>query len=153
MLDPALGHVDARTEVLLLLAARAQHVEEVIAPALAAGRDVVCDRFSGSTLAYQGYGRGLDPAELERLSEWASGGVRPDLVVLLQVAPEVARRRRQGRGADDRVEGEGTAFFERVERGFADLARSDPARWRVVDGSGPVEEVAVRVLKAAGFPK
>jgi dTMP kinase len=153
VLDPSLPNLDARAEVLLLLAARAQHVEEVIAPALAAGRDVVCDRFSGSTVAYQGYGRGLDPAGLERLSDWASGGVRPDRVVLLQVARDVARGRRQARGAGDRLEGEGADFFERVERGFADLARSDPARWRVVDGSGPVEEVAVRVLKAARFPK
>jgi dTMP kinase len=136
-----------------MLAARAQHVAEVIIPALEAGRDVVCDRFSGSTVAYQGYGRGLDAGELDRLSAWASEGLRPDRIVLLQVAPEVARSRRQARGGEDRLEGEGAGFFERVGRGFADLARADPARWRVVDGSGSIEQVAVRVREAARFPK
>ncbi len=136
-----------------MLAARAQHVAEVIVPALDAGRDVVCDRFSGSTVAYQGYGRGLDPEELARLSDWASEGLRPDRVVFLRVAPDVAWSRRRTRGGEDRLEGEGAEFFERVERGFADLARADPARWRVVDGSGPIEQVAVRVRRAAGFPK
>jgi dTMP kinase len=136
-----------------MLAARAQHVAEEIIPALEAGRDVVCDRFSGSTVAYQGYGRGLDAGELDRLSAWASEGLRPDRIVLLQVTPEVARNRRQARGGEDRLEGEGAGFFERVERGFADMARADPARWRVVDGSGSVEQVAVRVLEAARFPK
>jgi dTMP kinase len=136
-----------------MLAARAQHVAEEIIPALEAGRDVVCDRFSGSTVAYQGYGRGLDAGELDRLSAWASEGLRPDRIVLLQVTPEVARNRRQARGGEDRLEGEGAGFFERVERGFADMARADPARWRVVDGSGSVEQVAVRVREAARFPK
>jgi len=136
-----------------MLAARAQHAAEVITPALDAGRDVVCDRFSGSTVAYQGYGRGLDPDELVMLSDWAAEGLRPDRIVLLQVTPEVARSRRRARGGEDRLEGEGAEFFERVERGFADLARADAARWRVVDGSGTVQEVAVRVRVAADFPK
>jgi dTMP kinase len=136
-----------------MLAARAQHVAEVIIPALETGRDVVCDRFSGSTVAYQGYGRGLDAGELDRLSAWASEGLRPDRIVLLQVAPEVARSRRRARGGEDRLEGEGAGFFERVEQGFADMARADPARWRVVDGSGSVEQVAVCVREAARFPK
>ena len=132
-----------------MLAARAQHVEEVIAPALAAGRDVVCDRFSGSTLAYQGYGRGLDPGELARLSSWASGGLEPDRVVLLVVDPAVARARRAGRGGEDRMEGEGDGFFARIDAGFAALAAADPQRWRTVDGAGAVEHVAARVLAAA----
>jgi dTMP kinase len=153
VLDPSLPDLNVRAEVLLMLAARAQHVAEVIGPALDAGRDVVCDRFSGSTVAYQGYGRGLDPEELARLSDWASEGLRPDRVVLLQVTPDVAWSRRRTRGGEDRLEGEGTEFFQRVERGFVDLARADPARWRVVDGSGSVDQVAVRVRRAAGFPK
>jgi dTMP kinase len=153
VLDPSLPNLSVRAEVLLMLAARAQHAAEVIVPALDAGRDVVCDRFSGSTVAYQGYGRGLDPEELIRLSDWASGGLCPDRIVLLQVTPELARSRRQARGGEDRLEGEGAEFFERVERGFAALARADPARWRVVDGSGAVEEVAARVRFAADFPK
>ncbi len=145
VLDPSLPNLVVRAEVLLMLAARAQHVAEVIVPALEAGRTVVCDRFSGSTLAYQGYGRGLDPEELARMSYSASGKLGPDRVVLLQVTPDVAWSRRRARAGEDRLEGEGAEFFERVERGFADLARADPARWRVVDGSGPIEQVSVRV--------
>jgi dTMP kinase len=153
VLDPSLPNLSVRAEVLLMLAARAQHAAEVIAPTLDAGQDVICDRFSGSTVAYQGYGRGLDPEELVRLSDWAAEGLRPDRIVLLQVTSEVASGRRRTRGGEDRLEGEGAEFFERVERGFADLARADPARWRVVDGYGTIDEVAVRVRIAADFPK
>ena len=134
-----------------MLAARAQHVAEVIAPALAAGRDVVCDRFSGSTIAYQGYGRGLDPEELACLSGWAAAGIEPDVVVLLAVDAAEASRRRVGRGGgSDRIEGEHNDFFGQVEAGFAALAAQDSARWRVVNGAGTVDEVAARVLAAVG---
>jgi dTMP kinase len=149
-LDPALTNVDRRTETLLLLAARAQHVAEVIRPALEAGRDVVCDRYAGSTLAYQGFGRGLAIERLAELSGWASDGLRPDRVVLLRVPREVARQRLARRGAEDRMEQAGEAFFDRVAAGFDQLAAADPA-WRVVDGVGTVdEEVAERVSAAAG---
>jgi dTMP kinase len=151
VLDPAETGLDARTEVLLMLAARAQHVAEVIAPALAAGRDVVCDRFSASTVAYQGYGRGLDPPELAQMSEWASDGLQPDRVVLLRVDQQTARSRLARRGGRDRLEIEDPAFFSRVERGFEALAAADPERWRIVDGSGQVEDVAALVLLASGF--
>jgi dTMP kinase len=124
-------------------------VEEVIVPALAAGRDVVCDRFSGSTLAYQGYGRGLDVSELARMSSWASGGVEPDRVVLILVDASVARDRRAARAEEDRMEAQADDFFSRVEAGYEKLAAADPDRWRVVDGSGTVDEVAVRVAEAA----
>lgn len=134
-----------------MLAARAQHVEEVIEPALAAGQDVVCDRFAGSTVAYQGYGRGLDPADLARLSAWAAGDLVADVVVLLKVGPDVAASRLAARGPTDRMEGSGGDFFARVEAGFDALAGADPERWRVVDGSGPVAEVAARVRVAAGL--
>jgi len=149
ILDPSLPSISDRAETLLLLAARAQHVAEVIEPALASGRDVVCDRFSGSTLAYQGYGRGLDPVELAGLSIWASAGVEPDLVILLNVGAEEASQRRSDRGGHDRIEGEGAAFFTRVAEGFAALAVADPALWRVVDGSGSVDVVAARVAAVA----
>jgi dTMP kinase len=148
LLDPDLPAVGPRTETMLMLAARAQHVHEVIEPALAAGRDVVCDRFSGSTIAYQGYGRGLPISDLETMSAWAAGGIAPDLVILLRVAPEVALGRRQARGAGDRFEGEAASFFARIEAGFAALASADPQRWVVIDGSGPVQEVAARVASA-----
>jgi dTMP kinase len=148
LLDPASSDVSVRSEVLLMLAARAQHVEEVVAPALAAGRDVVCDRFSGSTLAYQGYGRGLDVEELAGLSRWASGGLEPDVVVLLQVGSAETRKRTQVRAVMDRIEREGDDFFARVMAGYSALAGADASRWTVVDGSGSVEEVAARVQAA-----
>ena len=148
LLDPSLPAVVGRAETLLMLAARAQHVEEVIRPALAAGRDVVCDRFSGSTIAYQGYGRGLDPAELASLSSWAAAGLEPDLVLLLQVDASTARARAGARSGPDRIEAEPAAFFDRIDAGFATLAAADPTRWRVVDGSGTVDEVADRVAAA-----
>ncbi len=123
---------------------------EVIGPALEAGRDVVCDRFSGSTLAYQGYGRGLDPAELARLSAWATNGVEPDRVILLQVSPSLAvGRHRASARLPDRMEAESTEFFSRVQAGYAALAAADPVRWRVVDGSGTIVEVAGRVAAAS----
>jgi dTMP kinase len=150
LLDPALPALDRRAETLLLLAARAQHVGEVLAPALATGRDVVCDRFSGSTIAYQGYGRGLDPEEIARLSLWASAGVEADRVVLLRTsAAVVADRLARRGGSPDRLEGEGATFFAKVDAGYAALAAADPIRWRVVDGSGTVDEVAARVAEAA----
>jgi dTMP kinase len=125
-------------------------VATVIEPALSSGQDVVCDRFDGSTLAYQGYGRGLDPAQLARLTRWASTGVTPDLVILLKLDASTAALRRAARGVDDRMEGEGAEFFARVEAGFDALAAGDPGRWRVVDASGTVEEVATRVSEVVG---
>jgi dTMP kinase len=131
-----------------MLAARAQHVSEIIKPALSAGRDVVCDRFAGSTIAYQGYGRGLDPVELERMSAWAAGGLEPDVVVLLYVDAATAAARRQRRGLQDRIESEGDGFFDRVAAGFSAMAGAHPTRWQVVDGTGSVEQVAARVAAA-----
>lgn len=148
LLDPVLPAPSVRTEVLLLLAARAQHVAEVIEPALAAGRDVVCDRFTGSTVAYQGFGRGLDPGELIELSAWAAAGREPDVVILLSVDQKEAAARLVGRGRPDRIEGEGAAFFEKVAEGFRAQAAADPERWRTVDGNGGVDEVAARVRAA-----
>ena len=99
LVDPAHTALDDRAEALLYAADKAQHVHEVIGPALSQGRDVVCDRFSASTVAYQGYGRGLDPADLARLSSWASDGLEPDVVILLTVPPQEAVRRRVSRRA------------------------------------------------------
>ena len=137
----------ARAETLLMLAARAQHVAEVIEPALACGQDVVCDRYSGSTLAYQGYGRGLDLRQLRQLDRWASGGRGPDLVILLDLPVELARRRREGT-TPDRIEGEGDEFLARVQAGFRALAAASPERWKVVDASGGVAEVEAAVRAA-----
>ena len=145
LLDPDVAGLDARAEALLMAAARAQHVAEVVAPALAAGRDVVTDRFSHSSLAYQGYGRGLALEEVRRLSDWATAGLWPDVVVLLDLAPEEAEARR---GRPDRFEAESSEFHRRVEAGFRRLASADPQRWRVVDASGTVDDVAARVWDA-----
>ncbi len=144
LLDPALPPLADRAEALLVLAARAQHVEELIRPALAAGHDVVCDRFAGSTLAYQGRGRLLGFEPLAAMSLWAAGGLTPDRVVLLSVPADVAASRRGRRGTVDRMEGQTDAFFARVEDGFQALAAADPT-WRVVDGTGEVDEVAARI--------
>jgi dTMP kinase len=145
VLDPGVKGVDARAEALLMAADRAQHVAEVVLPALRAGHTVVSDRFSGSTLAYQGYGRGLRVDELEGISAWAAGGVEPDVFVLLDVPPEEARRRASGES--DRMEAEDRAFHDRVASGYRALATARPSRWVVVDGRGSIEEVAGRVAK------
>jgi len=137
----------AKAEALVMLAARAQHLAEVIEPALARGDDVVCDRYSGSTLAYQGYGRGLKVTELAQVDRWATGGRAPDRVVLLDLPVEVAAERRRG-GSTDVIERAGEAFLQRVRAGYLLLAESDPERWAVVDGSGTVEQVSAAVREA-----
>lgn len=145
LLDPGLADLDARAEALLMAADRAQHVAEVISPALESGRHVVSDRFSHSSLAYQGCGRGLPLDELSRLSAWACGGLWPDLVVLIDVAERTALER--GRGSD-RFGREDPGFHQRVADCYRQLAAQEPDRWRVVDGTGEVEEVADRVWSA-----
>ncbi len=141
LLDPDRPTVAGRTEALLMAADRAQHVAEVVRPALDEGTWVVTDRFSASTLAYQGYGRGLDLAGLGLLIEWATGGLVPDLTVLVEVDPVVARARRRG-SVEDRMELEGDGFGQRVADGYRCLAELAGSGWLVVDGSGTVEEVA-----------
>ncbi|MGH9082609.1 MAG: dTMP kinase [Acidimicrobiales bacterium] len=147
LLDPARPAPTARAEALLMAADRAQHVEEVVRPALERGDWVVTDRFSGSTMAYQGWGRGLATVPLRQLVEWAAGDVEPDLSVLVDVEPELARQRLGG-SAPDRLEGQDPDFFGRVRRGYLDLAGAEPDRWVLVDGSGPVDQVASEVAAA-----
>lgn len=147
VLDPVVGTVlDVRAEALLMAADRAQHVAEVIRPALARGDDVVSDRFTGSTLAYQGYARGLPVDELVWLSAWATAGLEPDIVILLDVPAEVAVTRMKRE--PDRMEAAGDEFHRRVAEGYRLLAAADPRRWRVVEGSGSVQEVEALVMKA-----
>ena len=121
-------------ELLVMAADRAQHVAEVLRPTLAAGRDVVCDRFNASTLAYQGYGRGLDLAVVRRVVDAAADGLEADLTILLDCPPQLALERRATRASDDRFESADAAFAERVRDGFLALAGESP-RWRVVDAS------------------
>ncbi len=145
VLDPALT-VSPRTEALLMAAARAQHVAQVIEPALAAGRSVVTDRFTASSLAYQGVGRGLDLAEVAALSAFATAGLQPDLVVLLELPLDVAAARLGA--TPDRLEREGAPFHARVAAGFRQLAAADPQRWVVDPATGSIDEVAARVWAA-----
>lgn len=146
LLDPATRALDARAEALLMAADRAQHVAEVVRPSLAAGRHVVTDRFAASSVAYQGYGRGLPIEEVRSLSEWATGGLWPDLTILLDVPHDVAVARLAREL--DRFEREDGAFHARVLGGFRAMAAADPDHWVVLDGTGSVDAIAARVRDA-----
>jgi dTMP kinase len=141
--------IDPRADALLFNAARAQLVAEVISPALDRGAVVLCARFADSTLAYQGYGAGRPLDELRSIAAIATGGLTPDLTILLDVPPEVGLGRKTG---DDRNRFEATfdlAFHRRVREGFLALAGAEPDRWRVVDATRPVDAVFADVLAAA----
>ena len=143
-----------RTELLLFCAARAELVERVIKPALAAGRDVVCDRFVDSTVAYQGGARGIDPALVAALNEAAVDGCMPERTVLLRVDVGSAAGRTEERGgprASDRFEREGPVFQERIAAAFDRIAAAEPGRIAVVDAVGSVGEVQERVRAAVGL--
>jgi dTMP kinase len=144
VLDPDQGRVAPLTEALLMAADRAQHVIDVVRPALERGTWVVTDRYSASTLAYQGYGRGLDLGDLTRLMEWATAGLAPDLYVLVEVDLAVGRARRRG-STNDRMERQDEGFRQRVADGYRHLADRQDTPWLVVDGTGPVEAVATAV--------
>ncbi len=145
VLDPAHGELTDRAEALLYAADRAQHAAEVVRPALASGRHVVSDRSAWSSVAYQGYGRGMGADEVRRLSDWALEGCWPDLVVLLDIDPAVAARRRLR--DPDRLEQVDRAFSERVRSGYLELAAGGP-EWVVVDASLDEDTVAGRVRAA-----
>jgi dTMP kinase len=136
--------LDPRAEALLVAADRAQHVAEVVRPALQAGAHVVSDRFVPSSLAYQGVARGLGVDEVWRLSEWATAGVEPDLVVVLDVREDALHTRRGW--PSDRFEREGSAFRQRVLTAYRELARRHG--WVLVDGGGTIEDVTDRVWRA-----
>jgi dTMP kinase len=146
LLDPATAGLDPRSEALLMAADRAQHLAEIVRPALESGRHVVTDRSAYSSLAYQGYGRELPLDDVRHLSDWASAGVWPDLVVLLEVAPGVAADR-LGSGLD-RMEQLGDDFHRRVADGFRAMAGAEPDRWVTVDGTHTVEQVGAAVRAA-----
>jgi len=142
-----------RAELLLFLASRAQHVERLIRPALSDGKWVLCDRFDDSTLAYQGYGRGLDLSLLQAMNSFATAGLKPDLTVLLDVSPETSRQRllmrhAQTSGTPDRIEREPDAFHVRLRNGFLDLARQNPDRFLVMNADREVSRVAQDIREA-----
>jgi dTMP kinase len=139
--DPGL-HIGARAEALLYAAARAQLIEEAIAPLLAAGRWVLLDRFVDSSLAYQGGGRGLGVDEVRAINEFATGGLRPDRTLLLDLDPQLGRSRSRAREEPiDRLEAERDAFFEASRATYLDLAHQDPDRIRQLDAHGSADEV------------
>lgn len=143
-----------RTELLLYLAARAQHVAEVIKPALAAGRIVLCDRFVDSTLVYQGIVRGLDLCRIKELNEFASEELMPALTLLLDADPALLEERRRERGVTDRFEQEGLSFQKKLREGFLFLAEKEPERIKKVAALQAPEQVQVEIrcrLKEAGI--
>lgn len=155
LLTPRETDVTAETELLLMLAARATFVREVVEPALSAGRVVLADRFDFSTFAYQGHGRGLDLEAVRRLNAFATGGLRPDLTVVLDLSVDegAARQARQG-GVPDRIEGAGRAFLERVGEGYRTLAAADD-RACIVDARADADTVhrRLRALLGSTFPE
>ncbi len=132
-------------ELLLILAARAQLLAEVVRPALERGEIVICDRYSDSTLAYQGYGRRLNLEAVEAANELATGGLCPDLSVLLELPVEVGLARKAGESEWDSIGQESQAFHERVHAGFRELVAREPGRWLIVDATLPPEEVGKRI--------
>ena len=153
LLDPANSAIQPRTELLLYFASRAQNVDEVIRPALDAGSVVLCDRFTDSTLAYQGYGRGLDTDTVVALDRIACGGLRPHATILIDIDLETslsrARRRNERIGQDEsRIDDEHGSFHERVRKGYLALAQQEPARFIVIDGRAPIDAVATRIAEA-----
>lgn len=155
LLSSANTQITSQAELFLYLADRAQHIAEVVRPAVEAGKAVLCDRFADSTVAYQGYGRGLDPKLLHTLNEVAVNGCWPDLTVLLDIDPEtglrraVSRNMRQGTCASEgRFEAESLDFHTRVREGYLTWAAINKDRIKIVDATGTVEEVFAKILAA-----
>lgn len=145
LLSPEYGEMSPRTEALLYIAARAQIVHEVIRPTIAQGTIVLCDRFGDSTLAYQGYGHGQDVDELRTIINFATGGLRPDLTLYLDVDVSTGLQRKQP-NLWDRVEAYDIAFHENVRAGYRALIAADPERWAVIDGEESIEVIHQQVL-------
>ncbi|WP_417234962.1 dTMP kinase [Arthrobacter sp.] len=157
VLDHGHGEVDARTEALLFAAARAAHVEQLILPALARGATVICDRYIDSSVAYQGVGRGLGTEQVLAVNRWATGGLRPDPPILLDVDPRAGRdRRTQGDATEDRLESEPDSFHARIRQAFLDRAGNDDGAYLVLDASLAVEDLAGQIcaaVDALGHPE
>ncbi len=134
-----------RTEILLFLSARAQLVEELVLPSLADGKIVICDRYGDSTLAYQGYGHGLDLEKLRMMLEFATDGLKPDLTILLDVDVLVGLKRKKAKDEWNRLDAYEISFHERVREGYHRLAEQDKKRWRIVDASQSPEIVQEQI--------
>ena len=146
MIDAANTMLSPRAEALLMAADRAQHLDELVTPALQRGQHVVSDRSAYSSLAYQGYGRQLDLAMLKQFNSWAIGNRWPDLVVYIDVPLDILLERLKKRELD-RFEREDRSFFERIAHGFNEMAKAEPDRWLIVDGTPPKDELAATILR------
>ena len=146
LLDPENKEMDAVTEMLIYAAARAQHVREVVMPALERGEIVICDRFVDSSIAYQAYGRELGDMVAE-VNRHATGGLKPDLTIWLDIDPEMGKARATHDKAPDRLESESTAFHARVREGYASIAEAEPERFKRVDAAGTVEEIKEEIYR------
>ncbi|MGN6092448.1 MAG: dTMP kinase [Luteibacter jiangsuensis] len=146
VLDAANNALCAEAELLLMFASRAQHVRQVIEPALSAGRWVLCDRFTDASYAYQGGGRGQPVERISELERWAAEGLRPDVTLLLDLPVSVGRARAAGRGEADRIEAEADAFFERVRDTYRSRAAHEPSRFRLLDAAASKDEVLAQAV-------
>lgn len=145
LLDHRQTAMDSDTELLLMFAARAQHLAQLIRPTLTDGDWVLCDRFTDATYAYQGGGRGIDTTRIAALEDWVQGDLRPDLTLLLDLPIEVGMARAGARGELDRFEREQQAFFERVRQTYRDRAAAEPGRYRVIDAAQSIEQVQAQI--------
>lgn len=145
LLDAKQKSMSDDTELLLMFAARAQHLNELIRPALARGQWVLCDRFTDATYAYQGGGRGIDTDRIAQLENWVQGDLRPDVTLLLDVPVDIGMARAASRSEPDRFEQEKLAFFERVRATYLARAEADPVRYRVIDASLSLAEVHTQI--------
>jgi dTMP kinase len=145
VLDNSTGELSPRTEALLYAADKAEHVDQVVLPALADGAIVLTDRYVDSTLAYQGAGRHLDPAEVEHVARWATSSLRPHLTIVLDIDPAIGHTRFEGA---DRIESEPLEFHQRVRTHFLELAAADPEHYLVVNGEEPAEQIHAAVRAA-----
>lgn len=150
LLDPGNRGMAADTELLLVFAARAEHIHKVIRPALDAGDWVLSDRFTDATFAYQGGGRGIPAERIAALEDWVQGDLRPDLTLLLDLPVETGMARIADRGRPDRFEREERDFFQRIRDNYLERAAAEPGRFRRIDASAPLEEVRREVLAALG---
>lgn len=148
ILDSKNQMMDAKTEFLLYLASRAQHLKEVILPALAGGKIVLCDRFADATYAYQGYGRGLSKREIDLIGRFVTGGLQPDLTLLLDIDVKKGLARLKGREEINRLDQEALQFHEAVREGYLHLAKRNPRRIRVIRTDASVEEIAKKIKEA-----
>jgi dTMP kinase len=146
MIDAANTMLSPRSEALLMAADRAQHLDELVTPALQRGQHVISDRSAYSSLAYQGYGRQLDLAMLKQFNSWAINNRWPDLVVYIDVPLDILLERLKKRKLD-RFEREDRSFFERIARGFNEMAKAEPDRWLILDGTPPKDELAATILR------